>query len=93
MLTACTAGIHRSAERQELAVHAHANSLSDPQHAHSYNVSVPSSNQANPSGGHAFLDVLNGATTGSSATGITISNANAGSCRGGRATRTSSEPA
>lgn len=60
----------------ELAAHSHANTLSDPGHAHSYTQSAPFGASGSGSG---INGATTGGTTGSSTTGITINNASAGS--------------
>jgi microcystin-dependent protein len=59
----------------QLAAHTHVNTLSDPGHTHSYN--TPASFGASGSGA-GILGTQTGSTTGSSTTGITITNASAG---------------
>lgn len=61
----------------ELAVHTHANTLTDPTHSHSY-----TTNSGIHQDGNTTNDAMvnpTTSTTGASATGITINNANAGS--------------
>jgi hypothetical protein len=60
----------------ELAVHAHANSLSDPTHAHSSNANAGGSTTG---GGQFSCGASSGATINAAATGLSINNANAGS--------------
>lgn len=60
----------------ELAAHSHANTLTDPGHTHT----LPSVNQSLPLGGALSSVFTSGAgVTGSSTTGITITNASTGS--------------
>lgn len=62
----------------QLASHTHANSLTDPGHAHSYTDSGGGTHSAGGfSGGQQ--GTINGETTGSSGTSISITNASAGS--------------
>lgn len=63
----------------EMPVHSHANSLTDPGHTHTYNEAVSSGNQKPASGGTAPFDSYSAIATSSNTTGITITNANAGS--------------
>lgn len=61
----------------ELASHVHANSLTDPTHAHAY--SNYDGGSVNAGGGFGGQKVVNGSATTASATGITITNASQGS--------------
>ncbi len=59
----------------EIPSHSHANSLSDPGHAHAYTFPT---NVGNTGGGGAFGNSPAAGTTGAATTGITINNAAAG---------------
>ena len=61
----------------QLPSHTHANSLTDPGHAHSY-TAVSTSEQKPASGGTAAFVGTTGAATSTSTTGITITNASIG---------------
>jgi hypothetical protein len=62
----------------ELAIHAHSNTLSDPTHSHNFTAILQVGGNDVASGGATNHNNSSAATTNSS-TGITISNANAGS--------------
>jgi hypothetical protein len=65
----------------ELAAHAHGNTLTDPGHAHTYQIGV-ANNVIQSTNSFPALTSLTGTSTSSNTTGITINNVNAGSGSG-----------
>lgn len=66
----------------ELAAHSHTNTLSDPGHVHTFNDTPTTGPVGGGSGAIAFVGSQTTPNTGSATTGVTITNASAGSGTG-----------